>query len=240
MKYSILTCSNSNNFIFLKNYVKSINSQITLADELIFVDDGSKNYYLNEQFLKKNINSLIKIIFIKNYYNLGIVRSLNKGLNVVNNKIIFRLDIDDLWKKNHANYNLNVYKKEKNYLIYSNNYKNSLPGLADTNLLIDNPTIHSSWLINKNLCRNFKYQNEKPDDFATLSYYYRKNFKFKLIKQDTIIYFNSKNSYSKKKIANRDIKLIKKKNLAFYLKKFSYLHLIKDLGFIRILKLITK
>lgn len=240
MKYSILTSTNVYKLNWLKNYVKSINSQIILADELIFIDDGSKNSHLIEQFLRKNLNPLIKIIFIKNFLNLGITKSLNKGLKRINNKIIFRLDIDDTWNKNHSNYNLNLYKRDKNFLIYSNNSKNHFSGLADLNLLLDNPTVHSSWIINKNLYINFKYRPEFPEDFSTLSYYYRKNFKFKLVKKRTINYFSSNLSQSKKKKANKDIKSIKKKNLIFNLKKFSYFNLIKNLGFFGILKLIVK
>ena len=240
MKYSILTASNVYKFNWLKNYVKSINSQIILADELIFVDDGSANSNLTEQYLRKNLTPLIKIIFIKNFLNLGIAKSLNKGLKRINNKIIFRLDIDDTWNKNHSNYNLNFYKRDKNFLIYSNNSKNHFSGLADLNLLLDNPTVHSSWIINKNLCINFKYYNEFPEDFSTLSYYYRRNFKFKLVKKKTINYISSDFSQSKKIFANRDLKLIKEKNLIFNLKKFSYFNLIKNLGFFGILKLIVK
>jgi hypothetical protein len=240
MKYSILTSTNVYKLNWLKNYVKSINSQIILADELIFIDDGSKNSNLIEQYLRKNLTPLIKIIFIKNFLNLGITKSLNKGLKRINNKIIFRLDIDDTWNKNHSNYNLNFYKRDKNFLIYSNNYKNHFSGLADLNLLLDNPTVHSSWIINKNLCINFKYYHEFPEDFSTLSYYYRKNFKFKLVKKKTINYFFSNISQSKKMIANRDLKLIKKKNLICNLKKFSYFSLIKNLGFFGMLKLIVK
>ena len=240
MKYSILTASNVYKLNWLKNYVKSINSQIILADELIFIDDGSKNSNLIEQYLRKNLTPLIKIIFIKNFLNLGITKSLNKGLKKINNKIIFRLDIDDTWNKNHSNYNLNFYKRDKNFLIYSNNYKNHFSGLADLNLLLDNPTVHSSWIINKNLCINFKYYNEFPEDFSTLSYYYRRNFKFKLVKKKTVNYFFSNLSQSKKIFANRDLKLIKEKNLIFNLKKFSYFNLIKKLGFFGMLKLIVK
>jgi len=240
MKYSILTSCNVYKFNWLKNYVKSINSQIILADELIFIDDGSKNSYLMEQYLRKNLNPLIKIIFIKNFLNLGVSKSLNKGLNRINNKIIFRLDIDDTWNKNHSNYNLNFYKRDKNFLIYSNNYKNHFSGLADLNLVLDNPTVHSSWIINKNLCINFKYNFELPEDFATLSYYYRKNFKFKLVNKKTVNYFSSNLSQSKKINANINIELIKKKNLIFNLKKFSYFIFIKNLGFFGMLKLIVK
>lgn len=240
MKYSILTSSNCNNFNIIKKYINSINCQRIIADELVFVDDGSKCPYLIEKYLRKNLKSTIKIIFIKNFINLGIPKSLNNGLKVLSNQIIFRLDIDDQWKSNHSNYNLNLYKSEKNFLIYSNCYSHFLSGVVDAHLLLDNPSIHSSWVINKKLCRNFRYCSMLPEDYSTLSYYFRKNFKFKLINIKTINIFSYPNSQSKKKNANKDFKFIAKTNLFFYLKKFSYFHLIKDLGFFGILKYILR
>jgi len=240
MKYSVLTCSNKYKLSWLIRYVKSVNSQIILADELIFIDDGSRQSYLIECFLRKNLNPLIKFIFIKNFLNIGIAKSLNKGLKIINNKIIFRLDIDDAWNKNHSNYNLNVCRREKNFLIYSNNSKHHFFGLADSNLILDNPTVHSSWIINKNLCVNFKYIFEFPEDFSTLSHYYRKNLKYKLVNKKTIVYFQDVASQSKKKNANIDLKKIKNKNLIYSLKKISYLDLIKNLGFFGMLKLIVR
>lgn len=240
MKYSILTSSICCNFNVIKRYVNSINCQRIIADELVFVDDGSKCYHLIEKYLRKNIKSKIKIIFIKNFITVGIPKSLNNGLKAVSNQIIFRLDIDDQWKSNHSNYNLNLYKSEKNFLIYSNHYSFFSSGIADAHLLLDNPSIHSSWIINKKLCRDFRYMSLLPEDFSTLSYYFRKNFKFKLINIKTINTFSYLNSQSKNKNANKDLKFVKKKNLFFYLKKFSYFDLIKDLGFFGILKLILR
>jgi len=240
MKYSILTASNCKNLNIIKRYVDSINCQRIIADELVFIDDGSKCAYIIEKYLRKNLKFTIKIIFIKNFINLGITKSLNSGLKVVSNQIIFRLDIDDQWKSNHSNYNLNLYKREKNFLIYSNSHSFTSSGIADAHLLLDNPTIHSSWVINKKLCRNFKYSNLHPEDYATLSHYFYKNFRFRIINIKTVNIYSYPFSHSKKKIANKDLKFIKKKNLFFYLQKFSYFHLIKDLGFSGIFKYILR
>jgi len=241
MKYSILTASNCNNFNLIKRYINSINSQKITADELIFVDDKSRCSYTIEKYLRNNLKSTIKIIFIKNFINLGVAKSLNKGLKEVSNQIIFRLDIDDEWKSNHSNYNLNLYKREKNFLIYSNRHSFFSSGIADPSLLLDNPTIHSSWVINKKLCRNFKYSNLLPEDYATLSHYrYKKNFRFRLINIKTVNIYSLPFSQSKKKKYNKNIKFIKKKNLFLYLQKFSYFHLIKDLGFFGLFKYILR
>ena len=240
MKYSILTASICKNFNIIKRYVDSINCQRITADELVFIDDGTKCVYTIEKYLRKNLKSTIKIIFIKNFINLGVVKSLNKGLKVVSNQIIFRLDIDDQWKSNHSNYNLNLHKREKNFLIYSNSYSLFSSGIADPNLLLDNPTIHSSWVINKKLCRNFKYSNLIPEDYATLSHYFCKNFRFRTINIKTLNIYSLPFSHSKKKNANKNFKFIQKKNLFYYLQKFSYFHLIKDLGFFGIFKYILR
>jgi glycosyltransferase involved in cell wall biosynthesis len=240
MKYSILTTSNCNNFNIIKRYINSINSQKITADELIFVDDKSRCSYIIEKYLRKNLKSTIKIIFIKNFISLGVAKSLNRGLKVASNQIIFRLDIDDEWKSNHSNYNLNLYKREKNFLIYSNRHSFFSSGIADPHLLLDNPTIHSSWVINKKLCRNFKYFNLFPEDFATLSHYWHKNFRFRIINIKTVNIYSLPFSQSKKKNANKDLKFIKKKNLFLYLQKFSYFHLIKYLGFFGIFKCILR
>jgi glycosyltransferase involved in cell wall biosynthesis len=240
MKYSILTSSNYNNFNIIKRYVNSINSQRIIADELVFVDDGSKCPYLIEKYLRNNLKSSIKLIFIKNFTNLGVPKSLNKGLKVVSNQIIFRLDIDDQWKSNHSNYNLNLHKREKNFLIYSNHHSNFSSGIADSHLLLDNPTIHSSWLINRKLCKNFKYSNLLPEDYATLSHYFYKNFRFRIINIKTVNIYSLPFSQSKKKNANKDLQFIKKKNLFLYLQKFSYFRLLKDLSFFGIFKYILR
>lgn len=70
--------------------------------------------------------------------------------------------------------------------------------------------------------------------------YIRDGFKFKLIETKTITYYDVVNSQSKKKIANRDLKKIKKKNLKYFLKTNSYLKLIEVLGLKGIIKFLLR
>ena len=214
--FSILTSSNSNNFLFYKLYVNSINIQKCLPNELIFVNDGIKNRNLIH-YLKLKINKKIKIKIINNYLNLGISKSLNRGLNLCKNNLIMRLDIDDTWNKDHCEKLIEVYKKNKNYLIYSNVISNKSSHLNDF-LILDNPTKHSSWLINRNICKNFIYESLYPEDYATISKYYRKNFKFYFLKMKTMNYNPHQGSFSKKKIANRDLSKIRKLNFEYFKK----------------------
>ncbi len=215
--FSVLSSSNSNNFLFYKSYINSINIQKYLPTELVFVSDGIKNRNLIH-YLKLKINKKIKIKIINNYLNLGISKSLNRGLNSCKNDLIMRLDIDDTWNKDHCENLIKEYKKNKNYLIYSNVVRNKNRYLNDF-LILDNPTIHSSWLINRNICKNFKYENLYPEDYATISRYYRNNFKFNFLTTNTMNYNRHNKSFSKSKIANKDLNKIRKLNFEYFKKK---------------------
>lgn len=241
MKYSILTSSNSNNIKFYKSYLNSINNQKIIPKELVMINDGSLIRNL-KNFVRQKLNKNITLHYLANTNQLGIAKSLNKGLKKCTTDLIFRLDIDDTWFPNHTKNLLLEYSKDKSYLIYSNNINNfNRKGLSDLNLLLDNPTLQSSWLINRTIKKNFLYnENEFPEDFATLSKYIRDGFKFKLIETKTITYYDVVNSQSKKKIANRDLKKIKKKNLKYFLKTNSYLKLIEVLGLKGIIKFLLR
>jgi hypothetical protein len=240
MKYSILTSSNSNNLKHYIKYVSSINKQIILPTELIFINNKINHINLLD-FLLINLNKKIKLKYFNNYVTKNVSHSLNMGLKYISNLIVFRLDIDDEWLSFHSKFMINEFKKNKKYLFYSNDYKLlNFGGFSDLNLITDNPTIHSSWLLNLNICRKFNYKELFPEDYGTLSYYFRKGYKFMLLKKKTIIYNQNINSLSKNKNANKDFKTIKKKNLTFYLKDKNYLNLIKDLGFFSMLKFLFK
>lgn len=240
MKFSVLTTTNSNNIKFYKTFLDSINNQKIIPKEIVLINDGSLIRNM-KNFVQIKLNKNIIFHYIENNCNLGIAKSLNKGLKKCSTDLIFRLDIDDTWEQNHTKILLSEYSKDKSYLIYSNNINNFNEGLSDSNLLIDNPTVHSSWLINRNVKKNFLYnENEFPEDFSTLSKYFRDGFKYKLIDTKTIIYRDLVNSQSKKKIANRDLQKIKKKNLKHFLKKNSYLKLIEVLGLKGIIKLLVR
>lgn len=240
MKYSLLTTSNSNSLLFINRYLKSINKQKILPYEVIFIDDGILKID-SKKIINKTLNKKIKLIFIKNKKNLGILKSLNKGLKKIRTNLIFRLDVDDSWKKDHSRYMIEQYKQNNKYLIYSNSSKYFSKGIVDETLILDNPTIHSSWVINKNLLTNFKYCNidKYPEDYGTLSKYYRCGYKYKIVKKKTINHYNIKNSFSKQNQANFNLQNIREKNLKYYLKKKSYIDLINELNVRGIIKCIV-
>jgi len=77
----------------LPRAIKSVLSQTFKDFELIVVDDGSTD---NTEKIVKDINDN-RIIYIKNYKNLGIQRSLNKGIKQARGEYIARIDDDDTW-----------------------------------------------------------------------------------------------------------------------------------------------
>ncbi len=227
IKYSILT-SIYKSEKFLKNYFKTISIQKYKPDEIILVDDTN-----NPKNLKKILNNykkkynLKKIILLRNKFNLGPAKSLNKGLKKVKNNLIFRLDVDDTWKKNHVSSMLENYIKNKKCLIYAVSIKRSnLVNIikCDDYFINENHTLHSSWLINKNVNKSFSYKIENPifapEDYATIIFYLRKNFKFYFSNKNTIIY-NYSNPFSHGKTFGRNLFVIKKKK-EFARKQFNY------------------
>ncbi|MGP2571268.1 glycosyltransferase [Ornithobacterium rhinotracheale] len=85
----ILPCYNAEEF--LKECIDSILSQTYQNWELIIIDDASKDS--TEKIIKSFKNSRIK--YLKNNKNLGVVKSLNKGIKKAQGKYIARIDADD-------------------------------------------------------------------------------------------------------------------------------------------------
>ena len=177
MKYSILT-SIYKSQPFLNSYFETIFNQNVKPNEIILIDD-TKNpenlvEILNNKKTKYGFNN---IFIIHNKQNMGPAASLNKGLLKCSNNLIFRLDVDDQWLPNHTQKMLEFYNKDKNYLIYANSLKkiNFLTNLkCDSFFINENHLIHSSWLINRNICKDFKYHMITPavalEDYFTLLY----------------------------------------------------------------------
>ncbi len=240
---------------FIDKYFENIFSQNIPPDEIILVDDGNNPSNLNEILQKKKIfYNFKKIILITNSKNIGLGLSLNKAINLSKNNLIFRLDPDDDWLKNHTFKMLNYFKNNNNFIIYAESLKKkSLLNYikCDDFLINENSTIHSSWLINKNACPEFKYHITNPkialEDYFTLFWCTYNNHKIFIAYDElTTIYNDTPNSLGKRYSTNSAyIKNRKKVSLFFLhneLKKrnfFSKIYfMLFDFGLIRYLILI--
>lgn len=213
---------------FINNYFRNIFKQIVLPQEIILIDDGNnrKDLAVLIQHIKKD-NNFENIILIKNQKNLGLGPSLNIGLQHASNKLIFRLDPDDTWLPNHTQKMLNLYNQDRNCIIYAESLKKlSLKDMikCDNFLINENSTIHSSWLINKNLNPEFRYHLINPkialEDYFTLFWHQYHRYRLKISYEHiTTIYNNTPGSLGKK-YADNYFYLRNRKRISYFF--FSY------------------
>ena len=94
IKISIIlpTCNGSR---YIEKAVDSVLNQSFKDWELLIIDDGSEDN--TEGILKKYIENNTNNIYLKNKTNLGIQKSLNRGLTESHGDYIARIDDDDVW-----------------------------------------------------------------------------------------------------------------------------------------------
>ena len=80
---------------FITKAIESVLKQSFNDLELIVIDDGSSDYTskIVEEFAHKDG----RIVFVRNKENLGIQKTLNKGLGIAKGEYIARVDDDDEW-----------------------------------------------------------------------------------------------------------------------------------------------
>jgi glycosyltransferase involved in cell wall biosynthesis len=225
-KFTILT-SLYNSESFLKNYFETIFNQLILPDEIILVDDTKNPHNLKEIIEEQKIKyKFDNIVLLQNPNNVGPTISLNKGLQNCSNNLVFRLDVDDLWLTNHTKQTLEYYEKDGSYLIYANSLKkkNFLINIkCDEYFINENHLIHSSWLINRNILKNFIYRMRRPsvalEDYYTLLYYMWNNFKIFYSYNITTVYTENIFSHGRTYLKNKKYINIRKKISILFLKK---------------------
>jgi len=100
-----------------KFVVEAVNSALQQTDkrgEVIVVDDGSTD---NTSKLLSPLNDRILYVYQENSERAA---ARNKGIRLASGDIIFFLDADDLWERNHVEKVLEVFERDKNVgLVYS-------------------------------------------------------------------------------------------------------------------------
>lgn len=158
---------------YIKRAIGSVISQTFSKWELIIIDDGSVDD--TKRIVKEYSNKEARIIYIKNETNLGIQKTLNRGLKEAKGDYIARIDDDDEW--------IDKEKLQKQFEFLENNNSYVLVGtgaivvnetekelfkylLPETDqeirnkLLMKNCFIHSSVLLRKNSVLNFSGYDE--------------------------------------------------------------------------------
>jgi glycosyltransferase involved in cell wall biosynthesis len=84
---------------YILEQINSILNQISIDDEIIVVDDCSKDNTID--VIKSIDDTRIKIVI--NEFNLGVNCSFENAINIANNDLIILADQDDIWTENRMN-----------------------------------------------------------------------------------------------------------------------------------------
>lgn len=113
----ILPCYNADKFI--KESIESITTQTYKNWELIIIDDASRDS--TEKIIKSFKDSRIK--YLKNNKNLGVVKSLNRGIKEAQGKYIARMDADDKMTKTRLEKQINFLFTNPCYALVGSNHR---------------------------------------------------------------------------------------------------------------------
>jgi len=80
---------------WIKRSIFSVLAQSFLGFELIIINDGSTDD--TEKIVESFVKNELRIKYIKNESNLGIQKTLNRGINEAKGEYIARIDDDDKW-----------------------------------------------------------------------------------------------------------------------------------------------
>jgi len=177
----------------IESFCKNILIQTTKPDQIVFIDDGknSDNIFIKIQEYLKNFKD-VDLFFIKNKKNVGPAKSWNSARKFFRNKLVFRMDADDLWKKDHTTVMLNSYLLDKTYALYHQNSKPSFfkSFFYNNDQIFINTAQHSSFLFNLEIC-DIKYFSSNKDPYDDLCLLYKIRFilknKIKIINENTVI-----------------------------------------------------
>lgn len=94
---------------YLEKTIKSVLNQDYEKIEILVIDDGSSD---DTEFVVNKINNS-KIKYFRNYKNLGLQKTLNKGLGLATGNLIARLDDQDVWiDKSKITKQVDVFNKD--------------------------------------------------------------------------------------------------------------------------------
>ncbi len=153
---------------YLKEAIDSILSQTYKNFILYIINDGS-----NDQSEKIILSySDTRIRYLKNEKNLGIVKTLNRGLSLASTKYVARMDADDICDKRRLEIQVNELENDDDLVLLGTHAElideNGLiigqmqPPEEDdkirTSLLFSNVFIHSSIMIRNSVLKEKKWQ----------------------------------------------------------------------------------
>jgi len=156
---------------YLRESIDSILNQTFTNFEFLIINDGSTDKTL--EILKSYSDLRIKII--NNKENIGLIKSLNKGLKIAKGKYIARMDADDISEPErfekqveflNTNPSIGVVGINSIVIDEEGNIVSKLARPISHNKIIakilsENQMVHSSLMLRKNLLEKYGYYNEE-------------------------------------------------------------------------------
>lgn len=161
MKKISVLMSAYNSVETLDEAILSILNQSYSDFEFIIIDDGSSDGTREKLLEFSKIDNRIRLHF--NEVNMGLMKSLNKGIGLCQGEWIARMDSDDISKVNRFSSQIEFLEKNPSVLVLGSNYQSlgafefldtlyNLPsGKVNEVLTRENVMCHSSIMIKKDL-----------------------------------------------------------------------------------------
>ena len=115
---------------FVIRQLDSVLKQLNRQDEVIVVDDGSKDNTV--QVIKNHFGDLVQVYV--NESNLGPIKSFEKAISLAKGDILFLCDQDDVWEDNKVESVLAAFEEQRADLVLHDAY------VVDGSLQIINPS----------------------------------------------------------------------------------------------------
>ena len=200
----------------LKLAIESILNQTYTKFEFLIICDGIKKEDID--FIKTYKDQRIKIEI--NSQNIGLIASLNKGIEIAKGKYIARMDTDDIAYPDRLEKQIKFVKENPEYAIVSGRadffdetgiYGTSkIHGeIQKKDMFKSNPCIHPTMLINKKIIQEIGgYPNFlRCEDYAMIMQMLASGQKIYVLKDILLKYRMDKQGYKKKKFKDRFIEI---------------------------------
>ena len=196
---------------YLQRTLLSVFNQSIKVDEVLIINDGSED---NSKKIIFNWKKKLPIIYFENNKNMGVPFSLRRGISLSKGDIIFRLDCDDEWKKNHVKNTIFLIQNNKKSVLFASRAYYIFPKkknvqkskiLSNKNirkdLMWDNPIVHSTVAFRKeDYFRTIGYSNLKCAHDYSLFIELLKIGQFTFSNKLTVNYYVNENSLSRRNL----------------------------------------
>lgn len=219
---------------YLKDSIRSILNQTFKDFEFLIIDDGSTD---NSVDLIKSFNDS-RIVFIKNNENIGLIKTLNKGLDLANGEYIARMDQDDISYPERLSKQVHFMDKNPDcgvcgsWIRTFGDVKNQTikyetdPDIIKAQLLFLNPLAHPTTILRKDIFDKFSlrydefYKNAEDYELWTRVANFSKIYNIPEVLLDYRV-SSGQMTHKYQNAQNKMVMIIRKKALSALKTKFS-------------------